>query len=198
MRGRASMSAEQKRAATVHRHFRAHQHAKHLGHVKKMNAAAREASEHGKTMRSITRIGQMPIMVAELRELAENGMAALRKAGTVTLFQWPAEISAAGYASAARPRHFVRVESGDFPKRMRRTYERLRQHAGVRRILSLVEIRALHAHLIWAHTPRRSNEDVLVSLLPNLLDLRPGKEYARVEVERHIREAAGRMFIESQ
>jgi hypothetical protein len=197
MSKRASGAEESKRSASIHRHFHAHQHAKHLGYVRKMIAAARKTSEQGQAGQAITKVARMPIMVAEIGELAKNGMTALRKVGSVTLFLWPGKIWAAGYASSMRPRHFVRVESGDFPKRIHRMRERLNRHVGMLRKLSLVEIRSMHIHFIWAHAPRHSAQDAVVPLLPNLLHLKPGKEYARAEVEHQIREEYQRLSSES-
>ncbi len=133
------------------------------------------------------RLARLAIRVGDMESVVARGFSALVRTGSLTLFRWPADVIAAGYTSKGRPRHFVRMESGQFPQRLLRAYEKLRERAPANTQVSLVEIRALHAHLAWAHTPRRGAADRVIPLLPSMLDLKPGKEFSRAHVEERIR-----------
>lgn len=172
--------------ASLQKHLSAHLQAGEVSHVRRMRAAVDEA----KGRVSAARIARIAIRVGNAESLGAQGLSALARTGSVTLFRWPADIVAAGYASTARPRHFLRVESGDFPKRLLRAYEKLRSGQARKAVVSLIEIRALHAHLAWARLAGGGAYDIVIPLLPNSLGLKPGKQYRRAEVEKAIADAA--------
>jgi hypothetical protein len=181
-------------AASLQKHLSAHLQAAKVSHVRRMRAAAGAAKKRVLP----ARIARIAIRAGNAESVGAGGFPALPKTGSVTLFRWPGDIIAAGYASTARPRHFLRVESGDFPKHLLRAYEKLKRGAGRKAVISLVEIRALHAHLAWARVAGRGAHDIIIPLLPNTLSLKTGKEYRRAEVEKAIATVAERRSSRDQ
>lgn len=170
------------------KHLSAHLQAAGVGHVRRMRVVV--APARGRT--PTPRIARLAIRVGDAEPLGARGFSALPRAGSVTLFRWPADVIAAGYTSIARPRHFLRMESGDFPRRLLRAYEKLKSRKAVKTVVSLIEIRAFHAHLAWAHIAGRGADDVIIPILPSALGLKPGKQYSRTEVEQTIAPIAKR------
>lgn len=170
------------------KHLSAHLEAAGVSHSRRMRAAVPAA----KGRAPAERIARLAIRVGDAESLGARGLSALRRPGSVTLFRWPADVIAAGYTSTSRPRHFLRMESGDFPKRLLRAYEKLKSRETANTVVSLIEIRDFHAHLAWGHIAGSGAEDVIIPLLPSTLGLKPGKQYRRAEVEQAIAAMAGR------
>jgi len=164
------------------KHLLAHLEASGVSHSRRMRMVVTAAN--GRTPSA--RLARLDVEVSDAESVGAHGLSALRKSGSVTLFRWPADVIAAGYASTSRPRHFLRMESGDFPKRLLRAYERLKSRETGGSMVSLIEIRAFHAHLAWGHIAGRGADDVIIPLLPSALGLKPGKQYRRVAVEQAI------------
>lgn len=169
------------------KHFSAHQ-ATRVSHSRRMRVVVTAA----KGRAPAAKIARLAIRVGDAESLGARGLSALRKSGSVTLFRWPADVTAAGYTSTSRPRHFLRMESGDFPKRLLSAYGKLKSRETANTVVSLIEIRAFHAHLAWGHIAGRGAEDVIIPLLPSVLGLKPGKQYRRAEVEQAIAALAER------
>jgi hypothetical protein len=169
-------------------HLSAHLDAAGVSHSRRMRVIVTASKGRAPAVR----IARLAIRVGDAESLSARGLSALRKSGSVTLFRWPADVIAAGYTSTSRPRHFLRMESGDFPKRLLRAYEKLKTHETGDTVVSLIEIRTFHAHLAWGHIVGRPADDVIIPLLPSVLGLKPGKQYRRAEVEQAIAATAER------
>jgi hypothetical protein len=174
------------------KHLSAHLEAAGVSHSRRMRVVVTAA----KGRASAARITRLTIRVGDPESLGSRGLSDLRKSGSVTLFRWPADVIAAGYTTTSRPRHFLRMESGDFPKRLLRAYQKLKSHKTANTVVSLIEIRALHAHLAWGHIAGRGAKDVVIPLLPSNLGLKPGKQYRRAEVEQAIAALAERPTLD--
>ena len=188
MRRKITSAPEKRRVVSVRRHQAAHAQAVTVPHAGRMRSLMPDTGRPA----SSTRIARLAIRVGDPASLRAHGFSALRKVGSVTLFRWPADVVAAGYSAADRPRHFVRLESGAFPARLLRAYQRLKTQQLARTSVSLVEIRAFHVHLAWARTSRRRGDDRVIVLLPNVLALKPGRQYSRVEVEQTLSDVTDR------
>ncbi len=182
MRKKPTRARAKRPTVSPRKHLSAHIQAAGVSHARRMRVVVTAAKEQAPA----ARIVRLAIRVGDADSLRARGFSALSRVGSVTLFRWPADVIAAGYTSTARPRHFLRMESGEFPKRLLRAYERLKSREATETVVSLVEIRAFHAHLAWAHTAGRGADDILIPLLPSALGLKPGKQCHRAEVEQKI------------
>jgi|SRR5215472_11101126 len=182
MKKKAAGARAKRPSVSPQKHLSAHLHAAGVSHARRMRAEVTAT----KARTATARIARLAIRAGDVASLGARGFSALPRVGSVTLFRWPADVIAAGYTSTARPRHFLRMESGDFPKRLLRAYEKLKGPEATKNVVCLIELRALHAHLAWAHRTGRGSHDSIIPLLPSVLGLKPGKQYRRAKVEQAI------------